>query len=64
VDTFGGKPRFALKKISWYEGRDIENKLTVHEMFTQKEHRAQYAPRMFGFVRFTLWQQGSVLTVQ
>ena len=61
VTTFGGKPRFALMPIEWYEGTAIEKKTTVFEMFTQKEHRSQYAPHMFGFVLSALWQNGDVL---
>ena len=50
VTTFGGKPRSALMPIEWYEGTTIEKKTTVFEMLTQKEHRSQHAPHMFGCV--------------
>ena len=62
VDTFGGKPRFALMTVGWYEGTDVYRKPTIYELFTLKEHRARFAPHMFGFVLSTLWQQGEVFS--
>ena len=62
VDTFGGKPRFALMTVGWNEGTGVDRKPTIYELFTQKEHRARFAPQMFGFVLSTLWQQGEVFT--
>ena len=62
VDTFGGKPRFALMTVEWYEETEVDRKPTIYELFTQKEHRARCARNNFGFVLSTLWQQGEVFS--
>ena len=61
VHRFGGKERFAIHTLPWYEG-EFGYFCEIVELWVNKDRRAEVAPYLFGHIMSQFWARGAVHT--